>query len=205
MRKPLLKIVPLALFGASLAVAQGFSVGVIGGAPFNDVAKSSVIGAVQSLPQSRNFTVGPALQVNLPLSFRVEVDALFRPYDTDINATFLPASIRPVSIQIRGQQWRFPAMLQYRFGSSRIQPYVGAGVSFGHLSGLAAGAKTLISSGPGQLLHQSDVSPVFGAGVDVKVPFVRVSAELRYTRQTVSNFASFSNLNQAEVLVGIHF
>jgi hypothetical protein len=41
--------------------------------------------------------------------------------------------------------------------------------------------------------------------VDVKVPLVRLSGELRYTRQTVSNFSDISNLNQAEVLFGIHF
>jgi hypothetical protein len=54
-------------------------------------------------------------------------------------------------------------------------------------------------------LHQSDASVVLGVGVDVKIPFFRLSGELRYTRQTVSNFVSFSNLNQAEVLLGVHF
>jgi hypothetical protein len=32
-----------------------------------------------------------------------------------------------------------------------------------------------------------------------------VSGELRYTRETVSQIASFSNLNQAEVIFGVHF
>ncbi|HXJ44315.1 MAG TPA: hypothetical protein VNH18_33820, partial [Bryobacteraceae bacterium] len=65
-------------------------------------------------------------------------------------------------------------------------------------------AKNIVS-GPGQLLHQTDASPVIGAGLDVGLPLIRISAEIRYTRQTVSNFADISNLNQAEVLVGIHF
>jgi hypothetical protein len=63
----------------------------------------------------------------------------------------------------------------------------------------------VITTGPGALLRQSDAGLVIGGGVYVKVPFVRLSGELRYTRQTVSDFASISNLNQAEVLFGVHF
>jgi hypothetical protein len=193
----MIKSILIALVSAGFAAAQ-ISVGIVGGAPFADVTKTSIVGAVRSLPKSNNFTVGPALQVGLPLKLRLEVDALFRPYDLDLQVGL-------TTVAIRGQQWRFPALLQYRFGDSRIQPFIGAGVSFGHLSGLAAGAKTLINSGPGQLLNQSDASPVIGAGLDIKIPLIRISGEFRYTRQSVSNFASFSNLNQAEFLVGVHF
>ena len=191
--------VPLvAILTAGLAAAQSISVGIIGGAPFSDVSKSTVSGALQSIPRSNNFTIGPSLQVNLPLSLRFEVDALFRPYDLDLR-------LSNTTVQVSGQQWRFPAMVQYRFGDGRIRPFVGAGVSFGHLSGLASGAKTLVTSGPGQLLHENDASPVIGAGLDVKIPLIRISGEFRYTRQTVSNFSQISNLNQAEFLLGIHF
>jgi hypothetical protein len=85
-----------------------------------------------------------------------------------------------------------------------VKPFVEAGLSFEHLSGISDAVKS-ISSGPGQLLHSSDAGIVLGAGVEVKVPFVRVSGELRYTRQTVSNFADVSNQNQAEVLIGVRF
>lgn len=192
----------LALFGATLVNAQGISVGLIGGAPFADVAKTTVIGAVSSLPRSSNFTIGPVLQVNLPKKFRLEVDALFRPYKVDIGTLI---GVRPATSSVDGKLWRFPALLQYRFGSSRIQPFVGAGLSFGHLSGLSAAAKSFIASGPGALANQSDASPVAGVGVDVKLPLLRISGELRFTRQSVANFASISNLNQAEFLLGIHF
>lgn len=176
------------------------SVGVLGGAPFTDVTKSTVIGAVQSIPKSTNFTVGPTLQVNLPVNFRIEVDALYRPYD----AVFQSTTTAGTSVNVGAQQWRFPVLLQYRFGHSIVRPYLGAGLSFGHLTGIATAAKSILS-GPGQLLHQSDASPVVGGGLDVSVPLVRISAEIRYTHQTVSYFSNFSNLNQAEVLLGIHF
>jgi hypothetical protein len=195
----IIKSLPLLLVSVLSAQGAALSVGIIGGAPFSDVAKSSVVSGITSIPKSNNFTVGPVVQVNLPANFRLEVDALFRPYKVNFTGLLL----RP-NTEVSAQQWRFPAMIQYRFGGPVVRPYVGAGLSFGHLSSLSAAAKS-ITSGPGQLLHQSDASPVIGAGVDVGLPLIRVSAELRYTRQTVSYFQNFSNLNQAELLVGIHF
>jgi hypothetical protein len=138
------------------------------------------------------------VRVNLPLSLRLEVDALFRPYHITITGL-------NVAEDISAQQWTFPVLMQYRFGGPLVKPFVEAGLSFDHLSGISSAAKSVIASGPGQLLYQSDAGIVLGAGLDLKVPFIRVSGELRYTRQTASNFSEFSNLNQAEVLFGVHF
>ncbi len=186
----------LIVFG-SAACAQSLSVGVLGGAPLTDVVNATTIDGIQSVATSTNFTIGPALQVNLPASLRLEVDALFRPYSFSLGN-------RSAYADISSLQWRFPFLLQYRFSLPVVKPFVEGGVSFDHLSNISAAVKS-ISSGPGQLLHSSDAGIVLGAGVDVKVPFVRVSGELRYTRQAVSNFSGVSNQNQAEFLVGVHF
>ncbi len=193
-------VLVLSLLSFSALSAQSLSVGVIGGAPFTDVTTSNVVNGLQSIPKTTNFTVGPVLQVNLQLSLRLEVDALFRPYHITITGL-------NVSDDIKGQDWSFPVLLQYRIHTPvpMVHPFVEAGLAFDHLAGISAAAKSAIASGPGELLHQSDTGIVLGGGIDVKVPFVRVSAELRYTHATVSQFASFSNLNQAEVLVGVHF
>jgi hypothetical protein len=166
-----------------------FSVGVLGGAPFTN--------AVSSTPYlSPNFVVGPALQVNLPLSLRFEVDALYRPVKFDLVNEFF-------SGQVSGSQWQFPFLLQDRFKAPLVKPFVEAGVSFDHLADISAAAKEV--SGTGQLLQQSHASFVLGGGVDVKIPFIRLSGELRYIHEGSADFAGISNLNQAEVLVGIHF
>ena len=181
-----------------MASAQSLSVGVIGGAPFSDVVNGNTVNGIQSITKSSNFTIGGDIQVNLPLSLRLEVDALFRPYHFTLTG-------RPFSADVNANQVRFPVLLQYRFGGPVVKPFVSAGLSFNHLTGISSAVKSTLASGPGELLHQSDAGIVLGAGVDVKVPLIRVSGELRYTRQTVSNFSDFSNLNQAEVLFGIHF
>jgi hypothetical protein len=192
------KVFLLFLISVTTAGAQALSVGVIGGAPFQDVVNSATSNNIQSIPKSTNFTIGPEIQVNLPLSLRLEVDALYRPYNFHLN---LPS----VTEAFSGQQWRFPVLLQYRFSAPIVKPFIEGGVSFDHLSGISNAVKSAIQSGPGQFLRASNAGVVLGAGVDVKIPFVRVSGELRYTRETASDFATFSNLNQAEALVAIHF
>jgi Outer membrane protein beta-barrel domain len=197
----------LIVFGILFAVsasAQSISVGVIGGAPFTDVVNATNQNNIAFVSKSTNFTVGPAFQVNLPLSLRLEVDALYRPYSYTANITPPPFAAAVAPINVSASQWSFPVLAQYRFKFPVVKPFIGAGVSFDHLSGLSAAAKT-ITSGPGQFIQQSHAGVVLGGGVDVKIPLVRLSGELRYTHQGSADFQALSNLNQAEVLFGIHF
>lgn len=190
----------LAPICAAAAHAQAFSVGVLGGGAFNDVVNGASAGNFAAVANSGNFTVGPSFRVNLPVSLRVEVDALYRPYGFTFQGS--QGSTYPVS----AQQWRFPVLLQYRFkGAPLVHPFVEAGLSFDRLAGISNAARSVISTGPGALLHQSNADFTIGGGVDVNVPFLKLSGELRYSRAAVSNFADISNLNQAEVLFGVRF
>lgn len=188
----------LLLLPAALS-AQSISVGVLGGVPFNDAVKSVQTGTVTSAYKSTNFTIGPALQVNLPANFRLEVDALYRPSSFSLLSG-------TTTTGIDSNEWRFPILLGYRFkGIPLLKPYVETGLSFDKLSNISAAAKTIAASNTGELLHSSTASFVVGGGVDVKVPFVRVSGGLRYSHQGSDLFRNLGNPNQAEVLLGIHF
>jgi len=185
---------------AGAANAQSiFSVGVLGGAPFTDVTSAVSTSTLSSVPKSTNFTVGPAFQVNLPVGFRFEVDALYRPYSFQIT------SISPVGPTVSANQWQFPFLLQYRFKTPVVKPFVEVGVSFDHLSDISAAAQIIGAGQTGSFVHASHAGVVLGGGVDVKIPFVRLSGELRYVSEGSADFAGISNLNQAEVLLGIHF
>jgi hypothetical protein len=192
------KLLALGAFCAISASGQSlFSIGVIGGAPFTDVVTATNQNNPAFVSKSTNFTVGPSFQVNLPLSFRVEVDALYRPYS-------FSASELLGAFNVSGTEWTFPVLAQYRFKTPLVKPFLEVGVSFDHLSNLSAAASD-ITSGPGTLIHQTNAGVVLGGGVDVKIPFIRLSGELRYTHQGSAYFEGISNLNQAEVLVGVHF
>jgi hypothetical protein len=147
----------------------------------------------------------------LPLSLRFEVDALYRPYSFSFPelAVFVNGAafnLAAVTITVPAMQWSFPFLLQYRIKTPLplVKPFVEAGVSFDHLADISSAAK-IITSGPGTLLRQSNASVVLGGGIDVKIPFIRLSGELRYIHQWSADFQGISNLNQAEALVGVHF
>lgn len=198
MIKPLL----LGLLITGFSFGQSLSVGVLGGAPFTDVVNNGTIAPINTVVTSSNFTVGPSVQLNLPLNLRVEFDALYRPYGFNLYNQLIAAQVNN-GTSVSGQQWSFPLLLQYRFSFPIVRPFLEVGPSFQHLTG--TGSLTSAITGPGELLHSSNVGIVLGGGVDVKVPFVQLSGELRYTRETTSYFSNISNLNQAEVLFGVHF
>ena len=196
----------LGAFFAMSAGAQTFSFGVLGGAPFTDVVNSqNNLNSVSYVANSTNFTVGPTVQINLPLSLRFEVDALYRPY------SFLASPLSVVSVgpsvsqlpatpvTASASEWRFPFLLQYRFHTPIVKPFLEAGVSFDHLADISAAAQNVGS------INSSNAGFVIGGGADIKIPLIRLSGELRYTHQGSAYFAGLSNVNQAEVLFGIHF
>ena len=193
----MMKPVLLGLLIAGFSFGQSLSVGVLGGAPFTDVVHATTVGPSQILNSSDNYTIGPSVQLNLPLGLRVEFDALYRPYGfRQISITSATTS----SVNLSAQQWRFPLLLQYRFPFPVVRPFVEAGPSFEHLTG-ASSLSSFLSSP----MHTSGTVIVFGGGADLKIPFVRLSGEIRYTHETTSYYPGVSNQNQAEVLFGIHF
>ena len=197
----MLNIKTVFLLGAICVVqasAQSISVGVIGGAPFTDVVNQvNDFNNTSYFSKSSNFTVGPSFQINLPLSLRFEVDALYRPYS--FSAVPTSGSATTTSYTASASEWRFPFLLQYRFHTPLVKPFVEAGVSFNHLAQISAAANNFGS------ITQSNAGFVVGGGADVKIPFIRLSGELRYTHQSAASFDGLSNLYQAEVLFGVHF
>jgi hypothetical protein len=200
----------LAICGIPACAQSIFSIGLLGGAPFTDAVEATNQNNLSFVSKSANFTIGPAFQVNLPLNLRLEVDALYRPYSFSVSPTPNPSLVNPNNVfspmpgNVSGTEWTFPILAQYRFKFPLVKPFVEIGVSFDHLANLPAAAHE-INSGAGTLLRQSNAGVVLGGGVDVRIPFIRLSGELRYTHQGSPDFQAISNLNQAEVLVGVHY
>lgn len=184
------------------ACGEILSYGLLIGTPLTDVTETTTIAGINYLKNSTLFTIGPSLQVKLPAGFRVEVDALYRPVAYQI-ATALPNVL--LTTNVSGSQWRFPVLLQYHIGKyPLIKPYAEAGLSFDHLMDLGQAAK-LLPTQAGAIVKTTDAGLVLGFGADIKVPFLKISPEIRYTRQFSSEFYGIAELNQAEFLVGIRF
>jgi hypothetical protein len=179
-----------------------FSYGAVVGTPLTDVTQTTTIAGLAYLSNSTLFTIGPTLQINLPAGLRVEVDALYRPVAYQIATSALLGS---VTANVSASQFRFPVLVQRHIGKiPLVKPYAEAGLSFDHLANLSQAVK-LLPTQAGAIVQTTHAGLVLGFGADIKVPFVRISPEIRYTRQFSSDFSGISELNQVEVLVGIRF
>ena len=76
---------------------------------------------------TQRFTVGPMLEVRLPLGLGVDFDALYKRF----NQTRTGVGITGTASKT-GSSWEFPLLAKYRFGSWPAKPYVEGGVSFYH-------------------------------------------------------------------------
>ena len=187
------RIFLVGLLTAAAACAQGLSVGIYAGAPFTDVEKNATISGISYVSKSPNFVVGGGLQLNLPLHLRLELDALAR------GATYRASN---QTVDTKATEWRFPLIMQYRFATKGvIQPFIGLGTSFSHIYQI----RNEVTSGPGSFVKNSPAGMLIDGGLDFNLKPIRISAELRYTRQFNDTVVSISQLNQADVLVGIHF
>jgi len=185
----------VALFLASIGLhAQTLSFGLKGGVPVTNAFK--ITGPSSYISDGGAYTAGPMLEVNLPFRLSVEGDALYRP--VEYRSSGLGGSLLDYS----GQSWEFPVLLKYRLTSRRLRPYLGAGLAFRRLRGF--------DEGVAELRERSAAGAVLGAGMELRMPVIRLSGEIRYTRWGSTSFKSAlgdfrSQLNQAEFLVGIAF
>jgi hypothetical protein len=193
----------LGLFSCLATLAYGqhlLSFGIKGGVPLTDAfADSSPVEVdviVHSFSASKNYVIGPMAELNLPLGFSVEADALYRPLNLTIDSRVLPLPNNHFSTDLNS--WEFPILGKYHFlHTPVVKPYVEAGPIF-----RAVGSQGSNLSKDGFAL---------GGGVDLKVLLVRVTPEVRYSRwgSDATGGPGYrvlpSNRNQAEFLIGISF
>ncbi len=167
------------VFGG-LAYAQPVGAGLKIGVPFTDAFQPSVATLTAS---SNSYTLGPYVEVRLPLHLSVEADALYR------GLHFGSASTG---------QWDFPIVAKYKLLKGPIKPYIEGGLDFSHLSD----AKNFLVAN-----HNSNFGIVLGAGVEIHALVLRISPEVRYEGDALKNFTGIVNTNRNQVafLVGIGF
>ena len=215
----------LLLTVASSAFAQGISVGIKAGVPLTDVVDTNPAG-ISNLPfqaQTRRYTMGPVVDIGLPLGFGVEFGAMYKRVDqksravtitgfTTMGDTTVPIEQR-ADISAIGHSWEFPVALQYHFSKSSIRPYVEGGISFNHLGSVYDFQNASFSS-PTPRQPPYTVAPVpgsfervgglVGIGVDLKFHVIHVTPGLRYTHYNEKNFW-LASASAVDFLVGFTF
>jgi hypothetical protein len=231
-----MRILVLLLGGVALAGAQPFSFGVKGGLPLTDFFSAVNSDNLGYFSSTNRYIVGPTAELHLPFGLSVEFDALYRhlSYSNAYNAVNVL-----VNSSTESGDWEFPLLLKYRFKAPLVRPYIDGGVAWDTLSGVTqAVTQTAVSTGivsassnssPPELRNSTVTGIVLGGGLDIHVPFVHISPEIRYTYWTSQHFQTpseaaipagtsllptpspaspgsiGSNQNQVEFLVGITF
>ena len=182
-----------ATFSAVSAFAQPFGIGVKGGVPLIDAFVTNSSNPVRYIADTHRYTFGPYAELRLPAGFGVEVDALYKTFEY---RQVIPSPIRDQN----SHAWEFPVLIKWRFLPGPVKPYLEAGGAFSHLS---------VNQVP-ELHDRNTWGLVLGGGVDIKLGFLHVTPESRYTGWTSRHFDSpgsllQSNRKQAAVLVGVGF
>jgi hypothetical protein len=205
-----------------VTAAQSFSFGVKGGMGLTNTVDVSF----NYTSADKRYTVGPTVEIGLPLSFAVEVSALYRRtgYDTADGLYNMFTDQR-----VRANSWEFPITLKYYIPLKHFP--VKLHMSGGYVLRNLSGASNVIHSygydyqtgAPydntyhGATTYLPWVNPTHGVtaggGLRLNMGFLRISPEIRYTRwsgvpfQQAGPYGSFaqSTQNQLDLLVGLTF
>jgi opacity protein-like surface antigen len=193
--------------------ADGFSIGVKGGVPITDAFHAVQGDEASYFTNTHRYLIGPTGEVHLPLGFSIEVDALYKRLGYQYQA--FPAT-GTVTAQTVANSWEFPLLIKWALPGGPIRPFVDAGASFRHISGVHQiqeifGTGNTSTNNPVEFHKSTDQGFVFGGGLEFKLGRLRISPELRYTRWGGENFRDpvqallRTNRNQGDFLLGITF
>ena len=193
-----------------LAAAQPIGVGIKGGLPLNDtfdVVNSTNRGLTA---ENRLWIVGPQIELRLPAGLGIEFDALYT--KVDFRSPLSAAGSIAGSV-VDANSWEFPLLLKYKIGGNPrvagIRPFVNAGASFRRLSDVGTISQFVTGQSGGS--SNTATGFVVGGGLEVKVLFLHLTPEVRFTRWGTENLIEGAsnifrlNRNQAQFLVGFSF
>lgn len=206
-----MRVLFLLFSGALAAFSQPLTFGVKAGVPLTDFFDTLANPRESFRSETKQYIVGPTVELRLPAGFGIEFDALYRRFN--YNRSLLDLFSASTTT---GNAWEFPLLVKKKFGAGLVKPFVNGGVSFNHISGLkqiTSGSffrNRPASETPAELQNNFSTGVAVGFGIDFHALFLHVSPEIRYTRWGVENFRDIngllrSNQNQAEFLVGITF
>jgi Outer membrane protein beta-barrel domain len=183
------------LAGTPSVFAQkfGFDVGVKGGIPMTEFLKATgVINGVQvsSVSRSSEFLVGPAAELTIPFGFAIEVNGLY--HQAEYNVNFPPPSS---PLAIKANSWELPYLAKFRLPIPLIKPFILGGGAY----------RTFTDLSPNVSASKNGV--VIGAGIELKIRRLRLSAEGRYLHWASSSGSAPVRVysNQGEFLMGAMF
>jgi opacity protein-like surface antigen len=202
----------LLLSVSGLQAESPVSIGVKAGVPITDFFQTIRGNDGNYFTNTKRYLVGGTVEFHLPARFSVEVDGLYKRvgYEYDQSITANRITSRTVA-----NSWEFPALLKWEILPGPVRPFIDAGASFRHISGIkqirnTAGTVIELNNAV-EFNKRNDIGFVAGFGVAFKAGPVRISPEFRYVRWGSENFRDpltsllRTNRNQGDFLLGFTF
>ncbi|MFB3777107.1 MAG: outer membrane beta-barrel protein [Bryobacteraceae bacterium] len=195
---------------SSAAMPQGFSFGVKGGVPVTDALK--VIDRSRYLSDRAPYVLGPAVELRLFGGLSAEADLFYR----RVQYSSSSGGGEAASTRTTGQIWEIPVLAKYRAPGDLARPFLAAGLSYRRMARFrqriftGGSSPVEVSAEPTELTGRSTAGATVGGGLELSLPLIRVSGELRYTRWGSSSIRSAlgglaTQLNQADFILGVLF
>jgi hypothetical protein len=198
----------LACLAVPLQAQLPIGFGLKGGArltDFTETFNSPTSGhATQNTEQDHVYTIGPYVELHLPIGFSLEADLLYKK-SASTYSQVIP--LLEGSRQFNFDSFDIPILAKKRFGTKGVffRPFVEGGLANRYSTGLP-GSVTLTTPITSVGTHSGwQEGIVLGGGVELKVLILKISGELRWTRlgHISSSTLPKLNANQAELLFGI--
>ena len=176
--------------------SQGLSFGVKAGIPLTDAYTNFPVADGGSGHKIDRYTIGPTVEVHLPVHLSFEAEALYRHSSFYVNGGAL-GNIPNGTFSVN--DWQVPLLVKYEFHLplGLIAPFADGGLVYRHVSHNASYPPT----------NPSSAGVALGGGITLKVIHLRLSPEIRYTHWGQDAFSPNngfvgSNSNQVDLLVG---
>ncbi|HEX8984867.1 MAG TPA: outer membrane beta-barrel protein [Bryobacteraceae bacterium] len=197
------------LLPASLAFGGPLSFGIKGGVPFTDAFHSATSGNLSYVTSNHFWTVGPELDINLPLGLGIETGVMYRRVSFESTQQFSDTLVHSAT---NADTWEFPLLLKLKLAPGPLRPYISAGPTFRGITNIKQvvnffnPASTPAPSQPG---YRNRFNTGFTVAGGVQI-LHHISPEIRYTRWGWNTFQDTSGLlkanpDQLSFLVGITF
>jgi Outer membrane protein beta-barrel domain len=155
------------------------------------------------------YQVGAYADFHLTRHFSFEVDGLYRRGEFAFDQPAYQFYEHTVF-----NSWEFPLLFQYSVTKGRVRPFLDAGASLRHLSGVRTtffgpGTASLAPENTSDILRNwSTWGGVAGAGVAFKLGRLEFTPQVRYTRWWNQAFGAnglSNSLNESVVMLGVGF
>ncbi len=189
------------LFSLAIAGAQSIGVGFKAGMPLTELFESQgTIGQQPYRARTQRFTLGPMIEIRLPLGLGAEFDALYKRFDQT------GGSIAGGEVSKTGNSWEFPLLGKYRFPAGAANVYIEGGVSINRVAGKLVPFRWLPvppTQQPEATVTRSGLA--VGGGLELKLPMLRIVPGLRYTRWRANELWGLPRCGSADFLLGVVF